>query len=107
VTCPCLLSHIEKGKPETPAKPRPSFTHDCRKLTIYQIKCTGTWSPGEVEGHLFGSINPDSAEGVGKDNPEAGEKKKNSPCLLLKGLCLFLIEPEKIPLNRVRCPSFD
>jgi hypothetical protein len=46
------------------------------RVLIYQNKYAGTWSHGEVGGHLFGSIIADSAEGVGKDNPDAGEKKK-------------------------------
>ncbi len=46
------------------------------RVIIYDNKYAGTWSHGPVGGHLFGSIIPDSAEGVDKDDPAAGEKKK-------------------------------
>lgn len=46
------------------------------RVVFHQNKYAGTWSHGEVGGHLFGTIVPDSAEGVDKDKPDAGEKKK-------------------------------
>jgi len=48
------------------------------RVVVYNGKYAGTWSHGEVGGHLFGEIKPGAAEGVDveKSKKEMEEKQK-------------------------------
>ena len=45
------------------------------RVVIHDNKYAGTWSHGEVGGHLFGTIVPDAAEGVDVDESKTDDAK--------------------------------
>lgn len=45
------------------------------RVVIHDGKYSGTWSHGEVGGHLFGTIVPDAAEGVEVDDSKTNDAK--------------------------------
>ncbi len=46
------------------------------RVVIYNGKYAGTWSHGDVGGHMFGEIRPDEAEGVDVEKSKMEMEKK-------------------------------